>query len=109
TTAAAFVVVARRVRRPRPRCSIVITTCDQPARLADCFAALEAAPPEISTEVIVVDNAIALSAAETLAGRRAGFDWRVVTGTRPGYGAGANSGLRQATGEFVRILHDPRL
>jgi N-acetylglucosaminyl-diphospho-decaprenol L-rhamnosyltransferase len=84
--------------------SIVIVSFNARADLERCLGSLEAAPPAVPHEVVVIDNASTDGAPAMIASR---FPWvRLVTpGRNLGFAAANNVGLRQATGRLVLLLN----
>jgi glycosyltransferase involved in cell wall biosynthesis len=95
---------------PDPLVSVVVSTCNRPARLTKLLASLRAQRLDAdSFEVVVVDDG---SGPETQAAiadeaNRPGLTMRTVTHERPrGPGAGRNSGWRAARAPLVAFTDD---
>jgi N-acetylglucosaminyl-diphospho-decaprenol L-rhamnosyltransferase len=82
--------------------SIVIVSFNARADLERCLDSLQAAPPQASHEVIVVDNASTDGSAAAAA--RPGV--RVIAHTENvGFAKATNAGIRASCGEFVLLLN----
>lgn len=89
-----------------PLVSIVILTLLGPTHLHDCLLSLRALTyPADRREVIVVDNASAVSPAAVVAECYPGAQV-LRTATNLGFAAGNNVGARAANGEYVVFLND---
>jgi N-acetylglucosaminyl-diphospho-decaprenol L-rhamnosyltransferase len=83
--------------------SIVIVSFNARADLTRCLSSLHQAPPAISHEIIVVDNA------STDGSAQAAREWRQVrvieSPTNRGFAAANNAGIRQSTGRALLLLN----
>lgn len=85
------------------RLSIVIVSFNARADLDRCLDALQAAPPAIAHEIVVVDNGSTDGSVEA-AQRRPGV--RVIAlGANAGFAKGNNAGIRAATGDALLLLN----
>jgi GT2 family glycosyltransferase len=90
-----------------PDCSIVIPTCNRPAQLADCLAAVANQDmPRHTYEVLVVDDGSSLSLEPTLEQVRCRLDIRLIRQDNSGPAAARNNGARLARGRFIAFLDD---
>jgi len=88
------------------RLSIGITTRDRPAALERCLRSI-AVVAHLSPEVLVFDDASSTPVAERLAASDMGTPLRVVRDTRgPGYIAGRNVLVREASAPLVLLMDD---
>lgn len=88
-----------------PRCSIVIPVHGRSSVTRQCLETLFAATPEISAEIIVVDDGSTDHTARML--DRYGDRIRVLTReTNGGFAAACNDGARIAAGEYVVFLNN---
>jgi GT2 family glycosyltransferase len=84
--------------------SIVIVSYNARADLENCLASLQAAPPAIAHDVIVVDNASPDGSAEAVRGRFPAV--KVVALERNiGFAGGNNVGIRATSGDLVLLLN----
>jgi GT2 family glycosyltransferase len=91
-----------------PELSIVIVSHNARTDLEACLDSLAAHPPELSHEVVVVDNASADGSAESVAAREPAV--RLIRQkTNAGFAAGNNVGIRQTTGELILLLNSDTL
>ena len=85
--------------------SIVIVSYNAQSHLEGCLESLTAAPPAITHEIVVVDNASTDASVETV--RR---QWPGVTviqqPVNTGFSAGNNVGIRASSGELILLLNN---
>jgi glycosyltransferase involved in cell wall biosynthesis len=113
-TADALIAIARRAPLRPPRCSVIVPSVGDGASLSAVLGAVAAGRPGVETEIVVVDDSPLTdrgAAAAALASVRpdleaVGLACVLVRGTRAGYAAAANMGIRAATGDVVVLLHD---
>jgi GT2 family glycosyltransferase len=86
------------------RLSIVIVSFNTRADLERCLGSLFAAPPSVTHEIVVVDNASRDGSSETV---RAGWpSVRVIQqSTNAGFSAANNAGIRASHGELILLLN----
>jgi GT2 family glycosyltransferase len=88
--------------------TIVIVSYNARADLEHCLASLQAAPPAITHEVVVVDNASPDRSAEAVRARFPAV--KVIALDRNvGFAAGNNAGLRATAGDLVLLLNSDTL
>lgn len=86
-----------------PELTIVIVSYNAAGDLRRCLASLHDAPPAISHQIVVVDNA---SRDESVAAARAWPDVRVIeAGGNLGFARANNLGIRQSASELVLLLN----
>ncbi len=88
----------------RPDLSIIIVSYNTRALLRECLASLQEASQEVSTEIIVVDNASSDGSAEVV---RTQFPQvcLIANAENLGFGAGCNQGLKRASGRYALLLN----
>jgi GT2 family glycosyltransferase len=88
--------------------SIVIVTYNARADVEACLTSLAQAPPSVSFDITIVDNA---SSDDVVAAVRAGFpEVRIVEmGRNAGFAAANNVGIRATTGSLVLLLNSDTL
>jgi len=84
--------------------SIVIVSYNSRADLENCLASLEAAPPAIAHDVIVVDNASPDRSADTVKARFPAV-CVVALDRNVGFAAGNNVGIKATSGDLVLLLN----
>lgn len=88
--------------------SIVIVSYNARADLENCLASLQAAPPAIPHDVIVVDNASPDRSADAVRARFPAV--RVIAlDKNVGFAAGNNVGIKATTGDLVLLLNSDTL
>ncbi len=88
--------------------SIVIVSYNARADLENCLASLQAAPPAIAHDVIVVDNASPDRSADAVRARFPAV--RVIAlDKNVGFAAGNNVGIKATTGDLVLLLNSDTL
>jgi GT2 family glycosyltransferase len=88
--------------------TIVIVSYNARADLENCLASLQVAPPAITHEVVVVDNASPDRSAEAVRARFPAV--KVIALDRNvGFAAGNNAGLRATAGDLVLLLNSDTL
>jgi GT2 family glycosyltransferase len=93
---------------PRPVLSILIVNYQCGAYLAECLQSLFARPPQLSYEVIVVDNA---STDDSIARARVlglPVKWKLLK-ENVGFGRGNNLAAEEATGRYLLLLNPDTL
>ena len=91
-----------------PVLSIVIVSYNARKELAGCLDSLDAHPPGLSTEVVVVDNASPDGSADVAEAR--GPRVRLIRQPRnAGFAAANNVGIRASSGELVLLLNSDTL
>lgn len=94
--------------RPAPRLSIVIVSFNTREDLERCLCSLAAAPPAVSHEVIVVDNASVDGSPEAVRER-----WPsvrvLVQAENVGFARANNAGIRVSSGDLVLLLNSDTL
>lgn len=87
-----------------PRLSIVIVSFNTRADLERCLDSLASAPPSVTHEIVVVDNASHDGSPDAVRAR-----WHSVRvieqGTNSGFSAANNAGIRASTGELILLLN----
>jgi GT2 family glycosyltransferase len=88
-----------------PRLAIVIVNFNAREHLETCLTSLEAAPPETSHEIVIVDNASTDGSAALVRSR-----WPAVRileqPENRGFAAANNTGIRATAGELVLLLNN---
>ncbi len=91
-----------------PRLAIVIVSYNSRRDLDDCLASLTQAPPRVTHEIVVVDNASTDGTPEHLRTR-----WPAIrlieAGTNAGFSRANNIGIRATTSELVLLLNPDTL
>ena len=87
-----------------PRLSIVIVNFNGRGHLEACLESLSVHPPDVSTEVVVVDNASTDDSASIVA-RFPGVRL-IQLPANVGFSAGNNTGIRATAGELVLLLNN---
>ena len=87
-----------------PRLSIVIVSFNTRADLERCLDSLVSAPPSVTHEIVVVDNASHDGSPDAVRAR-----WHSVRvieqGANSGFSAANNAGIRGSTGELILLLN----
>lgn len=87
-----------------PRLSIVIVSFNTRADLERCLESLFSAPPAMTHEILVVDNASRDGSPGAVRGRWPSI--RVIEqATNAGFSAANNAGIRESTGELILLLN----
>jgi GT2 family glycosyltransferase len=87
-----------------PRLSIVIVSFNTRADLERCLESLFSAPPAVTHEILVVDNASRDGSPGAVRGRWPSI--RVIEqATNAGFSAANNAGIRESTGELILLLN----
>lgn len=89
---------------PSPAVSIVIVSYNARRELEGCLDSLDAHPPRLATEVVVVDNASPDGSAE-VAERRAPRVRLIRQARNAGFAAANNVGIRASSGELILLLN----
>jgi GT2 family glycosyltransferase len=87
-----------------PRLSIVIVSFNTRADLERCLESLFAAPPSVTHEIVVVDNASHDGSPDAVRARWPSVHVSQLT-TNAGFSAANNAGIRASTGELILLLN----
>jgi GT2 family glycosyltransferase len=91
------------VPQSSPQLSIIIVSYNARADLERCLASLREAPPSVSHEIVVVDNASTDGSADAARGYA---NVRVIeAGANRGFAAANNIGIRASSGTFILLLN----
>ena len=92
----------------KPELSIVIVTFNTRADLQRCLESLAAAPPAITHEIVVVDNASHDGTVDAVRSRWPGMQV-IAQPANLGFAGGNNVGIRASSGELVLLLNSDTL